>query len=114
MNRARDKSAQEHGRCEASPASPEAAREVMLRDLRSVIAWLPARARWSWLLLLPLAASVALVEAAGALAVFGLLRLVVDPQQVRTAPVISQLFRTAALTDPRAVEIGRASCRERV
>ena len=80
----------------------------MLRDLRSVIAWLPARARWSWLLLLPLAASVALVEAAGALAVFGLLRLVVDPQQVRTAPVISQLFRTAALSDPRAVVAGLA------
>src|SRR5688500_14943562 len=108
MNRARDKSAQDHGRCEASPASPEAALEIMLRDLRSVIAWLPARARWSWLLLLPLAASVALVEAAGALAVFGLLRLVVDPQQVRTAPVISQLFRTAALSDPRAVVAGLA------
>jgi ATP-binding cassette, subfamily B, bacterial PglK len=72
-------------------------------DLRSVIAWLPARARWRWLLLLPLAASVALVEAAGALAVFGLLRLVVDPEQVRTAPVVSQLFRTAAVEDPRAV-----------
>src|SRR5688572_9287279 len=103
MNRARDKSAQEHGRCEASPASPEAAREVMLRDLRSVIAWLPARARWQWLLLLPIAASVAVVEAAGALAVFGLLRLVVDPEQVRTAPVVSQLFRSAAVEDPRAV-----------
>ena len=80
----------------------------MLRDLRTVIGWLPARARWPWLLLLPLAASVALVEAAGALAVFGLLRLVVDPEQVRTAPVVSQLFRTAALSDPRAVVAGLA------
>ena len=75
----------------------------MLRDLRSVIAWLPARERWRWLLLLPLAGVVALVEAAGALAVFGLLRLVVDPELVKTAPVIAQLFRTAAIEDPRTV-----------
>jgi ABC-type multidrug transport system fused ATPase/permease subunit len=75
----------------------------MLRDLRSVIGWLPAHERWRWLLLLPLAGLVAIVEAAGALAVFGLLRLVVDPELVRTAPVISQLFRTAAVENPRAV-----------
>jgi ABC-type multidrug transport system fused ATPase/permease subunit len=58
-----------------------------------VIGWLPARERWRWLLLLPLAGLVALVEAAGALAVFGLLRLVVDPELVKTAPVVSQLWR---------------------
>jgi ABC-type multidrug transport system fused ATPase/permease subunit len=75
----------------------------MFSDLRSVIGWLPPRARWPWLLLLPLAGVVALVEAAGALAVFGLLRLVVDPDLVRTAPVISQLFRTDMIEDPRAV-----------
>lgn len=75
----------------------------MWRDLRAVIAWLPARIRWRWLLLLPLAAAVAVVEAAGALAVFGLLRLVVDPQQVRSAPVVSQLFQSAAVEDPRTV-----------
>jgi ATP-binding cassette subfamily C protein len=54
-------------------------------------------------MLLPLAVAVALVEAAGALAVFGLLRLVVEPEQVRSAPVVSQLFRTAAVEDPRTV-----------
>ena len=75
----------------------------MLGDLRAVISWLPARERWRWLLLLPLAGLVALVEAAGALAVFGLLRLVVEPELVKTAPVISQLFRIAAVEDPRAV-----------
>ena len=45
-----------------------------------------------------------MIEAAGALAVFGLLRLVVDPEQVRTAPVVAELFRL--LPDgypPRAV-----------
>lgn len=73
-----------------------------------MIGWLPARARWPWLLLLPLAGLVAIVEAAGALAVFGLLRLVVDPELVKTAPVISQLFRTATIENPRAVVAGLA------
>jgi ABC-type multidrug transport system fused ATPase/permease subunit len=58
-----------------------------------VIGWLPARWRWRWLLLVPIAGLAALIEAAGALAVFGLLRLVVDPEQVRTAPVVAGLFR---------------------
>ncbi len=76
----------------------------MLRDLRAVIGWLPARARWRWFLLLPLAALVALVEAAGALAVFGLLRLVVDPEQVKTAPVVSYLWQVMLNgNEPRAV-----------
>ena len=58
-----------------------------------MIGWLPARWRWRWLLLVPIAGIAALIEAAGALAVFGLLRLVVEPEQVRTAPVVSGLFR---------------------
>ena len=64
----------------------------MIRDVRSVIGWLPARERWRWFLLVPVAGVAALIEAAGALAVFGLLRLVVDPEQVRTAPVVSRLW----------------------
>ncbi len=64
----------------------------MLRDLRSVIGWLPARWRWRWLLLVPIAALAALIEAGGALAVFGLLRLVVDPELVRTTPVVSGIY----------------------
>ncbi len=64
----------------------------MIGDLRSVIGWLPARDRWRWFLLVPVAGLAALIEAAGALAVFGLLRLVVDPEQVRTAPAVSRLW----------------------
>lgn len=76
----------------------------MLRDLRSVIGWLPARWRWRWLLLVPIAGIAALIEAAGALSVFGLLRLVVDPEQVRTAPVVSELWRMMpSRYQPRAV-----------
>ena len=75
-----------------------------MSDLRSVIGWLPVRWRWRWLLLVPIAGIAALIEAAGALAVFGLLRLVVDPDQVRTAPVVSQLWRVMQNgNEPRAV-----------
>ena len=64
--------------------------------------WLPARERWRWAALVPVAAIAALIEAAGALAVFGLLRLVVDPEQVRTAPVVSRLWEMWP-TEPRAL-----------
>ena len=76
----------------------------MWRDLRAVIGWLPGRARTRWLLLLPLMAVTALLEAAGALAVFGLLRLVVDPNLVDTTPVVSSLRQIGgAGNDPRTV-----------
>jgi ATP-binding cassette subfamily C protein len=69
-----------------------------------VIGWLPGRTRARWLLLLPLMAIAALIEAAGALAVFGLLRLVIDPEQVKTAPVVSGVWRLAGEpSDARSV-----------
>ena len=77
----------------------------MLKDLRTVIGWLPARLRWRWLMLVPVAALAAMIEAAGALAVFGLLRLVVDPEQVRTAPVVSQLWRLMPGSEPRTIVV---------
>lgn len=75
----------------------------MLGDLRTVIGWLPAHERWRWFGLVPIAGVAALVEAAGALAVFGLLRLVVDPEQVRSAPVVSRLWAMWPSNDPRAL-----------
>jgi ATP-binding cassette subfamily C protein len=75
----------------------------LIRDLRAVIGWLPARERWRWLLLMPVAGAAALIEAAGALAVFGLLRLVVDPEQVRTAPMVSRVFAMWPGNDPRSI-----------
>ena len=75
----------------------------MFGDLRTVIGWLPARERWRWLVLVPIAGLAAIIEAVGALAVFGLLRLVVDPDQVRTAPVVSRLWAMWPSSDPRAL-----------
>lgn len=75
----------------------------MIRDVRTVLGWLAPRERWPWLALVPLVSLSALIEAAGALATFGLLRLVVEPDQVRTAPVVSQIWRAWPTDDPRAV-----------
>ncbi len=75
----------------------------MIRDLRTVLGWLAPRDRWRWLMLGPLVTVGALIEAVGALATFGLLRLVVEPEQVRTLPVVSQIWRAWPTDDPRAV-----------
>ncbi len=52
---------------------------------------------------MPIVGLAALIEAAGALAVFGLLRLVVDPEQVRSAPVVSAIWRAWPNDDPRRI-----------
>jgi ATP-binding cassette, subfamily B, bacterial PglK len=75
----------------------------LIRDLRSVIGWLPQKERWRWLALVPIAGIAALIEAAGALAVFGLLRLVVDPENVRSTPVVSRLWAIWPNSDPHAL-----------
>jgi ATP-binding cassette subfamily C protein len=54
-------------------------------------------------LLVPVVALAAIIEAAGALAVFGLLRLVVDPDLVRSTPVVSSLLRFSPGGDPRGL-----------
>jgi len=75
----------------------------VLRDLRAVLGWLAPRERLAWLALVPLVSLSAFIEAAGALATFGLLRLVVEPEQVRTAPVVSQIWQAWPADDPRSV-----------
>ncbi|MEW6320428.1 MAG: ABC transporter ATP-binding protein [Acidobacteriota bacterium] len=62
--------------------------------------WLDRRHRLRWYLLVPVLMVAALLEAAGALAVFGLLRLVVEPGRVRTTPGVSQIWPD---DDPAAV-----------
>lgn len=74
-----------------------------MRDVRTVLRWLAPRERWPWLALVPLVSLSALVEAAGALATFGLLRLVVEPEHVRTAPVVSRIWQAWPTDDPLAV-----------
>lgn len=75
----------------------------MIRDVFTVMRWLARRERWPWLGLVPLVILSAVFEAAGALATFGLLRLIVEPGQVRTAPVVSSIAALWPSSDPRSV-----------
>ena len=75
----------------------------MIRDIRTALSWLSPSERRRWWFLVPVVCVAALVEAAGALAVFGLLRLVVDPALVRTTPVVTAIWRAWPADDPRAV-----------
>lgn len=72
-------------------------------DLRAIFGWIDRRLRLRWALLLPVVSVAALLEAIGAIAVFGLLRLVVDPQRVRVTPGVSDLWTAWPEDNPTAV-----------
>jgi ABC-type multidrug transport system fused ATPase/permease subunit len=75
----------------------------MLRDLRAMASWIDPVDRLRWLLLVPLVSAAAFVEAIAALAVFGLLRIVVDPDLVLTTPVVAELWRRWPDNDLRSL-----------
>ena len=75
----------------------------MIRDLRAILGWLDGNLRLRWALLVPIMSAAALIEAAGAVAVFGLLRMVIEPSRVRSAPVVSQLWQAWPTDDPPAI-----------
>jgi ABC-type multidrug transport system fused ATPase/permease subunit len=75
----------------------------LLGTLRTILGWLDSRLRLRWALLVPVMCVAALVEAVGAVAVFGLLRMVVEPHRVRTTPVVSQIWQAWPSDNPAAV-----------
>jgi ATP-binding cassette, subfamily B, bacterial PglK len=75
----------------------------VLKDLRAVLGWVDRRLQLRWAILVPVMCAAALVEAAAAVAVFGLLRMVVEPHRVRTAPLVSQLWQAWPTDDPAAI-----------
>jgi ATP-binding cassette, subfamily B, bacterial PglK len=72
-------------------------------ELRAILGWIDLRLRLQWLALLPVMAVAALLEAMGAVAVFGLLRLVVEPHRVRITPGVSRVWLAWPTDDPRAI-----------
>jgi ATP-binding cassette subfamily C protein len=72
-------------------------------DLRTTLRWLTPRERARWFVLAPIAALSAAFEAASALAVYGLLRLVIDPGRVATTPVVSRLSERWPGADPASI-----------
>jgi ATP-binding cassette, subfamily B, bacterial PglK len=75
----------------------------VIRDLRAILGWLDGNLRLRWALLVPMMSAAAIIEAAGAVAVFGLLRMVIEPTRVRSAPVVSQLWQAWPTDDPPAI-----------
>jgi ATP-binding cassette subfamily C protein len=74
-----------------------------VRDLRTIFGWIDGRLRLRWALLVPIVCLASLLEAIGALAVFGLLRLVVEPHRVRITPGVSEIWLAWPTDDPRAI-----------
>jgi ATP-binding cassette, subfamily B, bacterial PglK len=64
----------------------------MVATLRKCLAFLPVRERWRWACLIPLAVTGALLEAVGAVTVFALIKIINNPSQVTSAPVISRIY----------------------
>jgi ATP-binding cassette subfamily C protein len=75
----------------------------MLEDLRALASWITPADRVRWLMVVPIVAAAALIEAVGALAVFGLLRIIVEPERVQTTPVVAELWRRWPNSDPRSL-----------
>ena len=74
-----------------------------MRNLREIFRWIDRRLRFRWALLVPVMCLAALLEALGAIAVFGLLRLVVEPERVRTTPGVAQMWLAWSTDDPAAI-----------
>jgi ABC-type multidrug transport system fused ATPase/permease subunit len=74
-----------------------------VRDLRAIFRWIDRRLRLQWVALVPVVAVAAVLEALGAVAVFGLLRLVVEPHRVRTTPGVSEIWAAWPTDDPAAI-----------
>ena len=74
-----------------------------VRDLRAIFGWIDRRLRLRWALLIPVVCVASLLEAIGAIAVFGLLRLVVEPHRVRITPGVSDIWLAWPTDDPTAI-----------
>ena len=75
----------------------------MLRDLRAILSWIDGRLRLRWALLIPIVCVAAMLEAAGAIAVFGLLRLLIEPDRIQTTPIVADIWRALPADDPARV-----------
>src|SRR5712691_7976686 len=67
--------------------------ESMIRaTLRKCLTFLDPPARWRWAGLVPLAVAGAVLEAVGAVTVFALIKIINNPSQIASLPVVSTLY----------------------
>ena len=81
----------------------------MLLTLKRCLALIPPGLRWRWAALVPLLLLTATLEMAGAAAVYGLIRVLVEPGEARTLPVVGALFRALPPLDDRTTVIAFAA-----
>jgi ATP-binding cassette subfamily C protein len=75
----------------------------MIGELRTSWRMLRRRERWQWAATVPLAALAAAMEAVGAAAVYGLVKLIGDPTQIDQIPILSHLAAWLQWKDLRSV-----------
>ncbi|MFI5365348.1 MAG: ABC transporter ATP-binding protein [Candidatus Binatia bacterium] len=80
----------------------------MVSTFRKCLLFLSPHERWRWAGLIPLAVCAALAEALGAGAVFGLIKIIGDPAQAATLPVVSVLVAWLPRRDPQTLTIATA------
>jgi ATP-binding cassette, subfamily B, bacterial PglK len=66
----------------------------VFKDVYTILHWIDRRSRAKWALLVPIVCVAALLEAVGAIAVFALLRMVMDPERVRTMQFVAPIVDT--------------------
>ncbi|HVM97700.1 MAG TPA: hypothetical protein VMT89_14995, partial [Candidatus Acidoferrales bacterium] len=75
----------------------------MIRQVRTGWQLLSSRDRSRWLSTVPLAASSAVLEAVGAAAVYGLIRLIGDPTQIARVPILARAAAWLPWKNPHVV-----------
>jgi ATP-binding cassette subfamily C protein len=73
--------------------------------LERCLALIPPRLRWRWAALVPLLLLTSVLEMLGAAAVYGLIRVLVDPGQARALPVAGALLRMLPTLDERTTVV---------
>jgi ATP-binding cassette, subfamily B, bacterial PglK len=71
----------------------------VLEDVYTILTWIDRRSRLRWALLVPIVCLAALLEGVGAIAVLGLLRIVVEPDRIRSAPFVAQIWERWPTSD---------------
>lgn len=71
--------------------------------LRKCLTFLDPPARWRWACLVPLAVAGAVLEAVGAVTVFALIKIINNPSQIASLPVVSTIYAVLPWHEERQV-----------
>jgi ATP-binding cassette, subfamily B, bacterial PglK len=81
----------------------------VLAVVRECVALLPRETRWRWIAVVPLTIAAAAAETAGAASVFAMIRIIGDPRDIATLPVVSTLYGLLPPLAPERVIVSFAA-----